>query len=297
MAYSTTTEQATHGPAITPPPIQRLLNSTPTDNFLKFLETKQVEYIGRDGLGREQTYVPHTELAKYWTIAKIRDACDSYSEGIATRHRSIKDHYLRVFSTLLSIGELGYFPSFRRNGLSDQKFPDATIPKDWEQWPAHRSMFENFKKQQWMFFPVILDRDILDDTWLPPERILPVRIEATIRERLHNDRASITKVQFHPSCNNLIKVSWRREPNPRPGHCLACCAVSDFIFPHRVTARHRRIHSISSRHITAHNTNKTISTRSRHLEGYYTIRPPTNTLSNATPPSNTVTPTISSWTG
>lgn len=140
----------------------------------------------------------------------IRDTCESYSEAIPTRPRLIKDRYLRIFSTLVLIGKLPYLPAFQRLGLVDEKFPDTILPGPWEQLPSYKSMFDDFKNHQWIFFPVILDRDSLDDTWLPPERILPVHVQAKIREQLYSDRAAITKVQFHPSCNSLVKVSWRK---------------------------------------------------------------------------------------
>lgn len=229
MANSPTTEQAPYSPADAPPLIQsRLSFSTPTDDFVAFVRSRENEYKGRDGLGKEQHYVPLTELSTYWTIPKIREACESYSEAFPTRHGLIKDRYLRVFSTLVLIGKLSYLPAFQRLGLWDQKFPDTTLPGQWEQSPSYKSMFDDFKSHQWTFFPVILDRDSLDDTWLPPERILPVRVQATIREQLYSDRAAITKVQFHPSCNSLVKVSWRRKPTPRS--FVDPCAVPDFIF-------------------------------------------------------------------
>lgn len=241
MANSPTTEQAPNSPAVVPPSIQgRLSFSTPTDDFVAFVRSRENEYKGRDGRGKEQHYVPLTELYTYWTIPKIREACESYSEAFPTRHRLIKDRYLRVFSTLVFIGKLSYLPAFQRMGLGDQRFPDTTLPNDWEQSPSHRSMFDDFKSHQWTFFPVILDRDSLDDTWLPPERILPLRVQAKIREQLYSDRATITKVQFHPSCNSLVKVSWRRRSIP--GSFMDLCAVPDFIFLQRVTAHTRRTH-------------------------------------------------------
>lgn len=203
-------DQGSDFPAIAPPSIQgRLSFSTPTDDFVAFVRSRANEYRGRDGFGKEQHYVPLSELSTYWTIPKIREACESYSEAFPTRHRLIKDRYLRVFSTLVLIGKLPYLPAFQRLELWDQKFPDTTLPGQWEQSPSHRSMFDDFKSHQWIFFPVILDRDSLDDTWLPPERILPVRVQGTIRAQLYSDRAAITKVQFHPSCNSLVKVSWK----------------------------------------------------------------------------------------
>lgn len=215
MADTPTHEPAPYGPASTPPPIYGFLsNSIPTDDFVAFVLSKQNEYKGRDGRGIEQHYVPHDELLQYWTIGRIRDACGSYSEAITTRHHLIRDHYLRVFSTLVFIGKLSYLPAFQRNSFKDEKFPDTTLPGSWEQSPTHRSMFDDFKRHQWIFFPVILDRDSLDDTWLPPERILPICFQTTIREQPHSERAAITKVQFHSSCNSLVNVSRRREPNP-----------------------------------------------------------------------------------
>lgn len=211
MTDSATTEQPPYGPAVTAPSIHgHLSKSTPTDEFIAFVQSKAKEYTGRDGRGEEQHYVPLTELSTYWTIPKMREVCESYSETVPTKYRLLKDRYLRVFSTLVFIGKLSFLPAFQRLGLLDQRFPDTFLPDYWEQSPSHRSMFDDFKSHQWTFFPVILDRDSLDDTWLPPERILPVRVQATIREQLYSDRAAITKVQFHPSCNSLVKVSRRR---------------------------------------------------------------------------------------
>lgn len=191
----------------TPPIYGHLSNSTPTDAFAEFVQRKRQEYEGRDGYGRVQGYVPHNELLKYWTPARIRDACESYSEGITTRHDLIRKHYLRVFSTLVYIGKLSYIPAFQQYVLEDGRFPDTTPPGPLAQAPSYKSMFDDFKDHQWIFFPVVLDRDKLDNTWLPSERILPICMEETIRSQLHSERASITKVQFHPSCNKLAKVS------------------------------------------------------------------------------------------
>lgn len=210
QAGTPTDEQAPHSTAETPPSIQgHLSNSTPTDAFVDFVRRKKAEYKGRDGRGKEQNYVPHTELYTYWTDARIREACQSYSEGITTRHNLIRSRFLRVFSTLVYIGKLSYIPAFQQNGLCDQRFPDTTLPGSWIHSPCHGSMFDDFKEHQWIFFPVILNRDSLENTSLPPERILPLSIEETIRSQSHIDRAAITKVRFHPSCNELVNVSWR----------------------------------------------------------------------------------------
>lgn len=208
QADSPTTEQAPHGPVVTPPPIHgRVSNSTPTGEFLAFVKSKKDEYKGRDGRGKERHYVPYTELLEYWTTDRIRDACESYDEAIAVRYSLIRSRLLRVFSTLVFIGQLSYLPDFKRNGYYDEKFPDTTLPEPWEQSPPYKSMFNDFKNHQWKFFPVILDRDSLDDNWLQSERILPVCVQAKIREQFSGERAAITKVQFHPSCNSLVGVS------------------------------------------------------------------------------------------
>lgn len=203
----------THDPtpyaaAVNPPPIHgHLSNSNPTDAFTEFVQQKRQQYKGRDGYGRVKGYVPRDELFNYWTVSRIRDACESYSEGITTRHNLIRNRLLRVFSTLVYIGKLSYIPTFQYHGLSDQRFPDTTPPGPLSQAPSYKSMFDDFKDHQWIFFPVILDRDTLDNTWLPPERILPICIEEPIGSQLHREKASITKVWFHPSCNELAKVS------------------------------------------------------------------------------------------
>lgn len=229
QAGTPTDDGASHAAAANPPPIQgRLSNSTPTDDFTEFVQRKRQEHKGRDGYGREKGYVPHNELLEYWTIARIRDACESYSEGFDTRHALIRNRYLRVFSTLVYIGELSYFPLFQQRELSDRTFPHTTDPGPWAQVPIYGSLFNGFKSHQWTFFPMILEADILDDTWLPAERILPIRIQATIREQLHSDRADIRKVQFHPSCNSLVKVSWKTKPAPES--FLNLWAVSEFVF-------------------------------------------------------------------
>lgn len=214
QADTPTDEQTSHSTNETPRPTQdHLSNSAPTDLFAEFVRHKRREYKGRNGYGMEQGYVPHNELFRYWTIARIQDACQSYSEGIATRHDLIRNRFLRVFSTLVYIGKLSYIPAFQQHGLCDQRFPDTTLPGSWIQLPSYGSMFNDFKAYQWIFFPVILNRDMLENTSLPPERILPLCIEDTIRSQSNIDRAAITKVRFHPSCNEIVEVSWRNETN------------------------------------------------------------------------------------
>ncbi|KAG6359692.1 hypothetical protein INS49_010744 [Diaporthe citri] len=189
-------------------------NSAPTDEFVEFVQRKKNEYRGRDGSGMEQHYIPHTELLTYWTDARIQDVCESYAEGIVTSLDLIREQYIRVFSTLVYTGNLSYIPAFQKNELWDQRLPATTLPGPWEQLPSYQAMFDDFKSHQWTFFPVILDRYSLDDTWLPPERILPICAQATIREQLHSDRAAITKIQFHPSCNSLLKSDGTSTAHP-----------------------------------------------------------------------------------
>lgn len=74
-------------------------------------------------------------------------------------------------------------------------------------------MFDDFKSHQWIFFPVIIDRDILDDRSLPPEQVLPLCFQDTIRGGHHHNRATIAKVKFHQSCNNLVEVRSIRKHN------------------------------------------------------------------------------------
>lgn len=195
-----------------------LSNSAPTDAFVEFVQKKKHKYKGRNGHGEEQHYLPRSELFAYWDISRIRSACESYSEDITIRPSLVREHYLCIFSTLVYIGQLSFLPAFKRFDLTDERFPDNTPPGVWENSPFYIPMFNIFQRNQWMFFPLKLDRDRLDDTSLPPERILPLCFEETIRSKMPTDRASITKVCFHPSCDNLFKVgkgeaNWHPENN------------------------------------------------------------------------------------
>ncbi|KAI3394706.1 hypothetical protein diail_2291 [Diaporthe ilicicola] len=221
-------------------------NSIPTDAFLEFVQQKRQNYKGKNGHGEVQYYLPLSELLTYWTIPRIRAACESYSERIIVKHNVIRDRFLRVFSTLVYIGSLSYLPAFQRRDLSDQRFPDTTLPGFWESSPAHMSMFENFRNHQWMFFPVIIDRDSLDDRLLPPEQILPLWSEEVIREKFHN-RASITKIRFHPSCNNLIKEGDHTEA-ANPAYILKTYhgEQHEQHYQHEIQAFARLLHNPSS---------------------------------------------------
>lgn len=217
MAAPSVVEQTpAFGTAETSPYVPgRLVDSRPTDAFVEFVMRKQQDYEGRDGHGRSRSYLPLTELSAYWNGNRIRNACESYSERIiqVTDLNIIRTNYLRVFSTLVYIGSLSYLPAFQERGLSDQRFPDTTLPGFWNSSLAHKSMFEAFKRHQWMFFPVIIDRDSLNGRLLPPEQILPLSSEETLRRRDYEDRATISKIKFHPSCNNLVRVGSRNAAN------------------------------------------------------------------------------------
>lgn len=170
-----------------------------TTDFTGFVTQKKKLFIGRNGYDQEQSFIPSCELDNYWKKqGRIQEICKSYSPNVLVPPRqAIRETYLRVFSTLVFAGWLPLFPGFLEVGLTDEQFPTNSLPAIWTDSPIHQEMFEDFKKYQWTFFPVILDSNKLVNTAVPPERILPISNRLVIRE---SDATLISKVDFHRSC-------------------------------------------------------------------------------------------------
>lgn len=215
MLLSKTAAQTPHWPCESPQRnqgrLQVPIDMEPTNTFAEFLREKEKRYRGRNGYGEEQFYIPLRDLKEYWTLRRIRTACDSYSPNIYIRPELIQCHYLRVFSILVHIGMLSYMSTFHDHGMSDNRFPVngslsmvlGPLP------PSLEAMDSYFQKYQWMFYPVVLDQDELDHTTLSPKRILPLCSEEEIGRRMaaREEAATISKVNFDPSCNRLCEVS------------------------------------------------------------------------------------------
>ncbi|KAI8654030.1 Protein kinase domain-containing protein [Fusarium sp. Ph1] len=142
---------------------------------------------GLSGDDLQRLYVPPSLLKKYWDIEK---------KEIAAR---ITAKYLRIFSTLVHLGQTGKITLFTSKTQDDVQLPIEELPYEW------KTVLTEFWDEQWMFCPLEFDKDdIIYKRELHTRQILPMRYDGSLRDHSWaGDGPSVKKVQIHRECNKM----------------------------------------------------------------------------------------------
>ncbi|CAG1976420.1 unnamed protein product [Fusarium graminearum] len=107
-----------------------------------------VSKVGVDGSGDNRSYVPATELETYWSEDKLPEIISAITPVMSVPLETIKAQYLRVFSTLVSLGRPEAIRHFLALGMSDGRLPLRLneLPVEWN----HE--FDGFIDKQWPFY-------------------------------------------------------------------------------------------------------------------------------------------------
>lgn len=158
--------------------------------------------VGRDGHGQQKSFVPYDNLLDYWEESRIREVL-SYLP-VPPPVNTIRQKYLRIFSTLAFNNKIAYLESFTSHGLGDESWPRIEFPPYWPH--GFRPFFDDFKRAQWTFFPLEFDRNELIGRHLPQERILPIETERGIKLATPgNHGVRISKFTIHEPCNKFAQ--------------------------------------------------------------------------------------------
>lgn len=161
------------------------------------------------------SYIPLAELKKYWDKNKIQEVL-ALLDGFSASHLMIHRRFLRVFSLLVRTWAIAYLPLFTKHDLSDELFPLAHMPKQFEDHPDLVALYlDKINKYQWIFFPLIFDSDRLAEPWVSSNRILPIQREELIAPtRRPPTEAAVYRTWINPQCCSPTWTSTTNEVRP-----------------------------------------------------------------------------------
>ncbi|KAH6639930.1 kinase-like domain-containing protein [Truncatella angustata] len=167
-------------------------------DFIHYVNRNQS--IGYDGTAQPRKYISLARLREYWDERKIEAVLGHYQ--IQVNIKTISEFYLRVFSTLVYIDYAAWLEDFTAEQLHDQKLPCDTIPPHWLEIPHANDKWNKFNKYQWVFFPFTFNPNLLLNTRLDPQIILPLEQTQLL---VDGNTASVHKIKVHPEYNELHK--------------------------------------------------------------------------------------------
>ncbi|KAM7212204.1 hypothetical protein V8F06_012416 [Rhypophila decipiens] len=193
-------------------------NPEPFVHFTEFIAETRNKYKGHDIAGNEHQYVPWSELAQYWTPTRIRRVLYAFESRIDVDVNVIREHYLRIFSTLAYTGPQAvrsFNIIFVRHDLRDEKFPLRARPDIWPDGKFFNDIFNEISPVQWQFFPLDFTHHHVQDCHIDDKCILPIDAPQPIS---HGTFATVERITIHDEYNNLV-------PGNRDGHPT----VRDFV--------------------------------------------------------------------
>ncbi|RMJ20214.1 hypothetical protein CDV36_000098 [Fusarium kuroshium] len=153
---------------------------------------------GMNGENQTCFYVPSSRLKAYWTpdnIRKVLDSCD-LQESAA----QIAEKFVRVFSTLVYVGQPENITLFLRKDRDDLQLPISPLPREWP------PCLGDFHDEQWMFCPLEFSKHLIYKRELHRQQILPVTYLESLRDNAWGgDGPSIHKVEIHSECNTMTE--------------------------------------------------------------------------------------------
>lgn len=194
------------------------LDNTPTASFRQFSKFADREAkFGSSLLSDDDhsRYVPYSALKEYWTPQRIADVLRERELYFIID--TIQSRYLRTFSLLVYTNQVANLSEFTKYNLNDDKFPLKHLP--W-QWPKNfGGLFDSIKNDQWMFFPLLLNPQDLDDVDVDNSQLLPVEQYHAICQ---GAAANVYSISIDQSCNlvavRICSRDIRSKSRPRVSH-------------------------------------------------------------------------------
>ena len=176
--------------------------------FTNHIDELKKKYIGRDGTGNLEPYIPEEELKRHWTKSRISEVSKAHEPYLTIKFEVVSKRCLQLFSILVYINKVRYFATFLEKKYSDVDLPFKQIPDDLLS-PVYKDVVPDLLEHQWLFCPLVLDYALLTDVHLETSQILPFYDEEMIKD---SGTTQIFKIRVHKSCNRLpvhsVGSSW-----------------------------------------------------------------------------------------
>jgi hypothetical protein len=175
-------------------------NAQPAQPVIEFAdEVPRISRPGVDGFGLPQQFVPYEALLTFWTPQRIGEVIRVNSSLFGISWETVRNHYLRIFSTLAWSNRIEDFPRFTHQGFNDDYLPLSDRRSPWSDAPVFQVMFDSFMSNQWRFCPLVFTRSRLANLEIHCKQILPFQQPSTVR-------ANVVKVELEASCDKLHEV-------------------------------------------------------------------------------------------
>ena len=166
-------------------------------------EARCSEQMNEFSTKEHRQFIPHTRLMAYLgserRIQRLLDALFSEQDPVEQPSpKHIEQHYLRVFSILISIGHGPFIKHFFvHDSLQDRKLPFLVRPAHFP-FSTGSDFFDAFRQKQWEFCVPTFEYDM--HNYIDKECILPVVKSERIAK---GDCAAIYKIALLPEYNLL----------------------------------------------------------------------------------------------
>ncbi|KAI2621259.1 hypothetical protein GGR54DRAFT_94442 [Hypoxylon sp. NC1633] len=171
----------------------------PVAEFARFVN-EQARHYTEQFSDNEKKFIPFPVLREYWTRARIHQVQRCCSPPFSLNIDSIREKYLRTFSTLVYCNYVTSIGEFTSYNLNDDRLPLESRPEQWPRAPGHDHLFDAVSEHQWLFFPLIFTD--LEDRCLNARYVLPILAVSNIPHG--RDEVIIRKITIHDSCNLLL---------------------------------------------------------------------------------------------
>ncbi|KAI8715915.1 Protein kinase domain-containing protein [Fusarium sp. LHS14.1] len=161
---------------------------------------------GRDGTGRESSYIPRQSLEAFWEACNINATLRAYA--VNKPKDVIFQSFLCTFSLLVYINKVDYLGWLVERNIKDATFPLETRPRSWPDDPPYLELFEAITKSQWIFFPVTFEQYGLYNQIFCPQHIFPICTEELIKA---GDIIQVHKIETNPSCAGFGPATYVRK--------------------------------------------------------------------------------------
>jgi hypothetical protein len=182
----------------------RSVDTEPFRKFADFVAEIKPRHAGQDITGETKHYVPLSALREYWTGVRISRVLRAFpGNPLAISVGVIREHYLRIFSTLVYTNEnavRSLQSLFISHNLTDLSGPWRSRPGSWPDEKFHRDFFKQIAGNQWQFFPLDFRATQLHDRFLADEHILPIDPPIPIKP----PSTTVVKCDIHADSNHLV---------------------------------------------------------------------------------------------
>lgn len=175
---------------------------------------------GYEAQGSPAKFASKYCLMKYWTVDLVKEIVFA-TEDIDYQIVEIREQYLRIFSILVWISTTGrsyvrYLKHFVRNGRDDNSLPFTGRPDFFPNANDSEIFWTAFFENQWMFCPVQLGPNRLNNRNLHANQILPLTIGEELGAQnigrpasIHLAHASETLARTYPVRFPMFSIAFQ----------------------------------------------------------------------------------------